>query len=577
MPLHVPIGIDDFRLLREQGLVYIDKSQLICELLDRPGVQVVLLPRPRRFGKSLNLSMLRCFFERSSQDLSHLFEDLAVWRADPGYRAHFQRYPVIHLTFKGVKAERFEDAWAAIREIITRLFDAHRGVLDAGALSDTEAQAYRQILDRSAPRVLYQHALLDLSRYLHRHHGEPVVILIDEYDEPIHAGHVHGYAREIIDFFRTFLTEALKGNPHLYRAVLTGILRIARESIFSGLNNLAVCTLLRHEFATCFGFTEAEVEDLLTRAGRLEQLPIVQRWYNGYVFGGEVIYNPWSVLNFVADAQGRPRPHWLNTSSNDLIRKLLEDNATRLEPVFEILLAGGGIEQVLDENVVLDRLDRSPDALWSLLVFSGYLKAEERLRDPMEQSAHFLTIPNQEVRLVYTSTFRDWMQVHMQGHGGNLDRLTRALLSGDAETLEEQLQAFVENVLSYHDAGAPSPEQLYHGFVLGLLAVLEPDYLVRSNRESGQGRPDVMIRPARPGRPGAVLELKVARPGRKTLDVALEEGLAQMQAQGYAAELRAAGAQPIHAFAVAFDGKEVRVRAPSAPSSSGEAGDSGAS
>jgi hypothetical protein len=550
--------------LREQGLVYIDKSQLICELLDRPGVPVVLLPRPRRFGKSLNLSMLRCFFERSSQDVSHLFEDLAVWRAGASYREHFQRYPVIHVTFKGVKAERFEDAWAAIRETITKLFDAHRSVLDDGVLSDTEAQAYRQILDRSAPRVLYQHALLDLSRYLHRHHGEPVVLLIDEYDEPIHAGYVHGYAPEILDFFRGFLTEALKGNPHLYKAVLTGILRIARESIFSGLNNLAVYTLLRHEFATCFGFTEAEVTDLLARAGRSEQLPIVQRWYNGYVFGGQVIYNPWSVLNFVADADGRPRPHWLNTSSNDLIRKLLQDNATRIEPVFESLLAGNGIEHVLDENVVLDRLDTSPEALWSLLVFSGYLKAEERIGDPMEQPSHFLTIPNHEVRLIYTTAFRDWMQVHMRGHGGNLDRLTRALLAGDAATLEEQLQAFVENVLSYHDGGAPSPEQLYHGFVRGLLAVLEPDYLVRSSRESGQGRPDVMIRPARPGRPGAVLELKVARPGRKTLDAALDEGLAQMQTQGYAAELVAAGAQPIHGFAVAFDGKTVRVRAPAA-------------
>jgi hypothetical protein len=577
MPLHVPIGIDDFRLLREQGLVYIDKSQLICELLDRPGVQVVLLPRPRRFGKSLNLSMLRCFFERSSQDLSHLFEDLAVWRADPGYRAHFQRYPVIHLTFKGVKAERFEDAWAAIREKLSDLVRVHQAVLDSDRVAPVLAHRLRQILDGTAPPVLYRRVLLDLCESLHAHHGEPVVILIDEYDEPIHAGYVHGYAGEIIDFFRAFLTEALKGNAHLYRAVLTGILRVARESIFSGLNNLAVYTLLRHDFATCFGFTEAEVEDLLTRAGRREQLPIVQRWYNGYLFGGQVIYNPWSVLNFVADAQGRPRPHWLNTSSNDLIRKLLEDNATRLEPVFEILLAGGGIEQVLDENVVLDRLDTSPDALWSLLVFSGYLKAEERVRDPMEQPAHFLTIPNQEVRLVYTSTFRDWMQVHMQGHGANLDRLTRALLSGDAETLEEQLQAFVENVLSYHDAGAPSPEQLYHGFVLGLLAVLEPDYLVRSNRESGQGRPDVMIRPARPGRPGAVLELKVARPGRRTLEAALEKGQAQMQAQGYAAELRAAGAQPIHGFAVAFDGKEVRVRAPSASPDSGDSGDSGAS
>jgi hypothetical protein len=564
MSLHVPIGIDDFRLLREQGLVYIDKSQLICELLDRPGVQVVLLPRPRRFGKSLNLSMLRWFFERSGQDVSHLFEDLAVWRAGASYREHFQRYPVIYVTFKGVKAERFEDAWAAIREKLRDVVRAHEAVLDSDRVPPLLAARLRQVLDGTAEPVLYRRMLLDLCESLHAHYGEPVVLLIDEYDEPIHAGYMHGYAREILDFFRGFLTEALKGNPHLFKAVLTGILRIARESIFSGLNNLAAYTLLRPDFATCFGFTEAEVADLLARAGRSEQLPIVQRWYNGYLFGGQVIYNPWSVLSFVADTQGRPRPHWLNTSSNDLIRKLLQDNATRIEPVFESLLAGNGIEQVLDESVVLDRLDSSPEALWSLLVFSGYLKAEERVGDPMEQSSHVLTIPNQEVRLVYTTAFRDWMQVRMRGHGGNLDRLTRALLDGDAATLEEQLQAFVENVLSYHDSGAPSPEQLYHGFVLGLLAVLEPDYLVRSNRESGQGRPDVMIRPTRPGRPGAVLELKVARPGRKTLEAALDEGLAQMQLQGYTTELLAAGAQPIHGFAVAFDGKTVRVRAPSA-------------
>jgi len=540
----------------------VDKSRLICELIDKPGVQAVLLPRPRRFGKSLNLSMLRCYFEKRSEDFTHLFHDLAVWRAGDAYRAHFQRYPVIHLTFKGVKLERYEDAWAAIKEIITALFDAHRYVLDEGVLSATEAEAYRSILAREAPPTLYHRALLDLSEALHRYHGEKVVILIDEYDQPIHAGYVHGYVREMIDFFRAFLTEGLKGNPHLERAVLTGILRIARESIFSGLNNLGVYTLLRSEFATSFGFTEPEVVELLEQVGRRDQLRLVQHWYNGYRFGGYVIYNPWSVLNFLADAEGRARPYWLSTSSNDLVKQVLEARAARLQPVFEVLLAGGGIERTIDENVVLDQLGHDDDVVWSLLAFSGYLNAEERVHDPMEPPTHYLTIPNREVREVYTSTFRTWMKARMRDRGASLDRLTRALLEGDADAVEEQLQLFVDNVLSYHDTGTPGPENLYHGFILGLLAVMEPEYLVRSNRESGRGRPDVMIRPAQPGKPGVLLELKVARPGRKTLEQALAEGLAQMQGQGYAAELAAAGATPIHTLAVAFDGKEVRVRAP---------------
>jgi hypothetical protein len=292
MTMRIPIGIEDFRLLRERNLTYVDKSRLICELIDKPGVQAVLLPRPRRFGKSLNLSMLRCWFEKRGEDLTHLFEDLAVWRAGDTYREHFQRYPVIHMTFKEVKVERYEDAWSAIREKIRDLFNAHREVLESGILDGMAAERFAQILDGSAPIALYHRALLDLCEALHRHHGEKVVILIDEYDQPIHAGYVHGYVREMLDFFRAFLTTGLKGNPHLEKAVLTGILRIARESIFSGLNNLGVYTLLRSEFATSFGFTEAEVADLLDQAGRRDQLRVVQHWYNGYRFGGHVISRP---------------------------------------------------------------------------------------------------------------------------------------------------------------------------------------------------------------------------------------------------------------------------------------------
>jgi hypothetical protein len=272
MPLRVPIGIDDFRKVRELGLEYVDKSQLLCELIDKPGVEVLLLPRPRRFGKSVNLSMLRCFFEKREEDLSPLFQGLRVWQAGDPYRAHFQRYPVIYLTFKGVKLESFERCWEAIRKKIADLYEEHRAALESGALSDAEVQRYRQILDGTAGFAAYASALEDLSRHLHELHREKVVILIDEYDEPIHAGYVGGYAKEVLEFFRAFLTGGLKGNPHLHKAVLTGILRVARESIFSGLNNLSVYSLLRTEFSTCFGFTEPEVLALLEAAGCPELL-----------------------------------------------------------------------------------------------------------------------------------------------------------------------------------------------------------------------------------------------------------------------------------------------------------------
>lgn len=571
MSLKLPLGLEDFRQVRELGLTYVDKTHLVRELLDMPGAQVVLLPRPRRFGKSLNLSMLRCFFEKRDEDLAGLFAGLSIAAAGEEYRAHFQRYPVIHLTFKGAKHDTYEACWGSLAKKIEALFREHGHVLTSGLLSEEEARDFSAVLDGSASRTLYERALLDLSSWLHRVHGQPVVILIDEYDEPIHAGHVNGYSKPILDFCRAFLTEGLKGNPHLFRAVLTGILRVARESIFSGLNNLAVSTLLHESFSTCFGFTEPEVLALLEEAGRTGEAEVVRHWYDGYLFGRTVIYNPWSVLNFLHWQQpgDAARPYWVSTSSNDLVKQLLEGRATRLEPVFEALLAGEGIERVLDENVVLEQLDRNDDALWSLLVLSGYLKAEERRRGPLEQSAHYLTIPNQEVRLVYSGAFREWMGARMSGHGGDLARLVRGLLGGDAEVLEEELQAFVKNLLSHHDAhagpadhaGTVRPEQVYQGFIIGLLAVLEPGHRVRSNRESGTGRPDVLVIPTKAGMPGVVLELKVAKAGRKTLEQALAEEMAQIEARDYAAELRAVGAAPVHAFAVAFDGKVVRVQA----------------
>jgi hypothetical protein len=560
MSILPPLGISDFRLLRQQGLTYVDKTAAMADILRNPA-QVVLFPRPRRFGKTLLLSTLQAFVERGDEDREPLFGDLAIW-SDPAARQHLARYPVVFMTFKDVKYRSWDECRRAVAVEIARAFRAH---LDArAALTGHAVEMFDAVEQRRADEVALATSLSFLSEILHRHHGERVVLLIDEYDTPIHAGYVHGYYDGAIEFFRNFLSGGLKDNSHLFKGVLTGILRVAKESIFSGLNNLSVFSLLHPAFGSAFGFTEPEVADLLDRAGVADRSAEVQRWYNGYVFGRTVVYNPWSVLSFLANAQYGlgPQPYWLATSSNDLIRDMLVRHAARMQPQLEALLAGQSVIRPIDENVAFQELARDPDAVWSLLVLSGYLRAEEHApASALGPASYALSIPNIEVRQVYAGTFQQWMKERLLEGGGDLERLTRALLAGDAATFQDQLQAFATNILSYHDTALPAPEKLYHGFILGLLAVLEPHHLVRSNRESGQGRPDVQIRPAIPGNPGVLLELKVARPGHTTLDEALAQGLAQIAQRGYAAELHAAGAQPIHALAVAFDGKTVRVQA----------------
>ena len=574
MTPQIPIGVDDFRMLRERELAYVDKSHMLRELIDDAGVLVTLVPRPRRFGKSLNLSMVRCYFEKRDEDLSPLFEGLSIWEAGATYRQHFQRYPVVYMTLKGIKASTWELAWKETRRKIAAVFQEHRALLDGGYLDREEARDYQAVLDGTATQDVYQTSLLDLCRMLERHHGAPAVVLVDEYDEPIHAAYAHGYAPKALEFYRAFFTEGLKGNPHLWKGVLTGILRVARESIFSGLNNLAVYTLLRHEMSTCFGFTEPEVAALLDKAGIGDRLEEVRRWYNGYLFGTTVVYNPWSILSYVHSHDRMLRNYWVNTSSNDLVRDMLVRHALEIEPQIEMLLSGGSIERKVSENVVLNELSQSPGMLFDLLVFSGYLRAEPMGELTRTEGIYRLMIPNREVREVYATTFQQWM-AHQLGAGeSGIARLKKAMFEGDAEGLQEALLGFTTGILSYHDIMARRdqaadetrrilpvlPEQVMHVFVLGLLATLEPEYEVRSNRESGSGRPDVMIRARAPGKPGVVLELKVAKPKVKSPEAALREGLAQIREHDYVAELRAGGSSPVQAFVVAFDGKRVWVR-----------------
>lgn len=563
MALRIPIGIDDFRELREHDLEYVDKTRLVQEMVDRPGVKVALFPRPRRFGKSVNLSMLRYFFERRGEDLWHLFEGLDIARAGEAYRAQFQKYPVVYLSFKAVKADDLQVCRENIRKMIRGLYREHIALLDHPRMDPWEKADFVAVLDGTATEGAYRQSLLHLTGMLHRATGERVLVLVDEYDAPIHAGWTHGYYPEIIDFFRGFFEAGLKDNPHLHKGVLTGILRVAKESIFSGLNNIKTYSILEPEMSTLFGFTEPEVAALLAKAGVPGLIDAVRAYYNGYVFGGERIYNPWSILQFVASPTKQLVPYWVTTSANELIKSLLVHHAFAVHADLERLLAGKSIEKRIDEYIVFPELRESADALFGLLVFSGYLRAEPgpvvagQTRPPER-----LSIPNEEVAEVYRGTFRSWMDQGLRAQGGATDALLDALLTGDAPRLEKQLQPLATHLVSYHDTagGKGDPERFYHGLLLGLLANLEPDYEVRSNRESGAGRPDVWVRPRRAGKPGVVLELKVASRGEKGLSRALREGLSQIAKSDYGAELRSSGAAPVHALAVAFDGKSVRVQ-----------------
>ncbi len=554
MLFRAPLGFSDFLDLRRAGVTYVDKTAFVTDLLESTS-KVLLLPRPRRFGKTLNLSTLRYFLERRDEDRSDLFEGLAVWDSGEA-RRHFQRYPVVSLTFKDVKAETFDDCLEAVRTELAIEFERHGPLLEAAARTARQRSYVERILDGSASKVALWSALRELTALLGEASGGPVVLLVDEYDTPIHAGYVHGYYDEVVGFFRNFLSGGLKDNRHLLRGVVTGILRVARESIFSGLNNLVVHSLLSRRYATAFGFTEAEVAQLADLAGARDRLGDLREWYDGYVFGGEVVYNPWSVLSFLANPDDGCSPYWVSTSSNDLLRDLLTRGGLGDPGHLETLLSGGGVERCVEENIVFRDLERQTDAVWSLLLFSGYLKAADVRRG--EEVRAVLSIPNREVHAVYRTTFVSWLKGRLGGPTA-VSELFSALLSGDAHALGRYLTGLLRDTMSYFDLGGPQPERVYHAFIAGLLVHLGEEYEVRSNRESGYGRYDVMALPRTPGRPGVVLELKVPDED-EAVDAALDAALRQLAEREYAAELRARGADPVHELAAVFDGKRAHVR-----------------
>ena len=559
MNLRLPIGTSDFLQLRRDGLHYVDKSGFITDVL-RTSARVLLLPRPRRFGKTLNISALAAFVERTDEDRQPEFADLAVWQAGDDVRAHFGRHPVLFLTLKDVKTRTWTDCRSAIVEVIAAECRRHEPLL-APTLTSGEQRLWRVLHEGEPDNATLWRSLALLSEWLHRATGERVVILIDEYDTPIHAGFHHGFYDEVTELFRNLFSGAFKDNAHLEKGVLTGILRVAKESIFSGLNNLAVHTLLSPEMATHFGFTPAEVHVLAVGCGASDRMADIEHWYNGYRFGGQTIYNPWSVLNFLASLDRLPRPYWVQTASNDILRDLLVDRGLADVADLEALIRGGTVTKAIDEHIVLRDVRKNSDAVWSFLLFSGYLRVDAKAGDdflgrPLLQ----LSVPNREVALVYASLFGDFLTDGLRDPG-RVEHLCRALLAGDARTFGALLGELLLASLSYHDLAVRRPEAVYQAFIVGLLVTLERTHEVTSNRESGHGRYDVLISPRQAGHPGAVLELKVIDTDEgETVQQALDAALTQVRQRDYAAALRQRGAGPVHELGAVFDGKRAWVR-----------------
>lgn len=548
----LPIGVSDFKNLIDGNYEFIDKSLFIEEIVQSP--LVTLIPRPRRFGKTLNLSMLRYYFEKKSDgtDERSLFKDLKITQSQGEHTNWLGKYPIVFLTFKDVKEDTFERSFDKIRKILADCYNEKNYLLNSDVLSESEKITFQKILDRSANDSDLHYSLLNLTRYLEKFHNEKIIVLIDEYDTPIHAGFLIGYYDQIILFFRGFLGSLLKDNSSLQKSVLTGILRVAKESIFSGLNNIGVYSLLQEKFSKYFGLTQKEVESLLQKYDLLEKTEDVKKWYNGYLFGEVTVYNPWSILCYLDDKFKVFQPHWINTANNALIEKILTQNGNGFRDELLALLRGEIVEKEIVENIILADVMNNEDCLWSFLLFCGYLKTNETL----VQKPNFkftLSIPNAEVKIAFESFVKRWMQQRIQNP--KLETMLKALTNGNIEIFEIIFSEFVLQSLSYHDVSRNHAEAVYHSFALGLFVMLKETHDVKSNGEAGTGRYDVLLIPHDKTKLGVIVEFKIVH--KLSVKKTLQEAMKQIDREKYAQALKSSGVRKILKLAIAFQGKNI--------------------
>ena len=561
----VSIGKQDYESLIMSGCFYVDKTYFIKEWWESED-DVTLITRPRRFGKTLNMSMLECFFSNKYAGRGDLFEGLSIWN-DEKYRQLQGTYPVIFISFAGVKQNNYLDTIKKIKKCIVELYNKYDYIIKSDIFNNNEKELYAIVKD-TMDDVTAQGALNTLSNYLSRYYKKKVIILFDEYDTPMQEAYVNGFWNELVDFIRSLFNSTFKTNPYLERAVMTGITRISKESIFSDLNNLNVITTTSDEYSTSFGFTENEVFAALDEAGLSEKKDDVKLWYDGFTFGKHKdIYNPWSITNYLDKKEFKT--YWADTSSNSLVGKLIQRGSPKIKKAMEKLLNGDCITVGIDEQIVFDQLDNDEDAIWSLLLASGYLKVDSMdICVSTGEQKYKLSLTNLEVRVMFQKLIKGWF---MTGDDSS-NEFIKALIDGDLEAMNYYINEITLNVFSSFDVAGKDesrirPENFYHGFVLGLMAGQRNNYIIKSNRESGFGRYDVMMIPKHntneSGKklPAIVLEFKVKKASEKSLEEAVDAALKQIEEKRYDEEILALGIEKerIRHYGFAFEGKKVLI------------------
>ena len=550
----LPVGISEY-VRAQTTYYYVDKTLLIKKLLDDQPL-VSLFTRPRRFGKTLNMDMLRVFFEKTGEDTGIYFKDKAIWKCGTKYTDHQGKYPVIFLTFKDVKYSSWEKTFNKVGSLLQDEFARHMELSTSQALENYEKEYFNRILSGQANEVELSSSLLHLSRMLAKHHGIAPVIIIDEYDTPIQEGYSRDFYEEIIGFMRNLFSGAFKDNSNLSYGILTGILRIAQESIFSGMNNLSVHSVLDSEYQDCFGFTEAEVLAMMEYYDISDKFEELKNWYDGYMFGEEEIYNPWSVINYIAKGC-LPQAYWVNTGSTEILEDVLKSATDDITKRLYSLLLGEKVVARINLNVTYRSLTDEPENIYSLLLVAGYLKVLKKTLQPNGSWLCEVAIPNKEIAVVY----KDEILSHLVQIGAvsraTSDRIAESLYSGDLERLQEAISDYLTATVSFYDTGS---ESFYHGLVLGLVALMDDQYKIRSNRESGDGRYDISLSPRYPDHPGIIMELKWGKGlNAEALERLASEALEQIESKQYDTEMRSEGITDICRFGIAFSGKDIRI------------------
>ena len=550
----IGIGISDFRALRLRKNYFIDKSMYIKDIIDNQA-GVVLITRPRRFGKTLNMSMLRYFFDCDVKNSKELFDGLKIMEQEEKYTSKLGAYPCIYLTLKDLGETSYENMILGLKSAVLEMYREHMYLLDSDKIYQFEKDRIMDILYAREDEVALRNSVKELSGYLYRHYEKPVMLFIDEYDVPIQSAYIEGYYDRAIKFLKSFYGITFKDNPYLEKTVLTGVSRVAKESIFSGANNFKVFTVLDNEFADDFGITAEEMDKVIDDFNVKEDKEEIKIWYDGYRMGNvEGIYNPWSILNYLTDKQ--LKPYWVNTSSNDLIKMTLKKSTTIKEKM-ERLLKGETIEVPIDLETIIDGIEENENNIWGLMLGTGYLKVDEVVN--LAEGVYKVKLPNYEIKLLFQSIVRSWFNDKVIGN--DLNSILKDLVELNLSEFEIKFQRLVKEMFSYMDVGENTAENFYHAFVLGMLVGLKDSYYVNSNRESGMGRYDIMLEPEDKTKNSFIIEFKVADDMEEnTIEDVIENAKKQIEERDYESNLRERGFENITKMVFAFKGKECKMK-----------------